>query len=407
MLGVGDLIALPFALFVTLPAVYLAFLAAVTLRTRSAPPDLSHPGRLHFAILIPAHDEEILVGKTVASAFRLDYPRSRFNVHVVADNCTDATAVVARSLGACVHERHAPQRPGKGAALNWLVEQVARESRVIDAFVIVDADSELSSNLLRAMECRLRNGAEAAQALYLVDASDAPLSRMRKLALRLHNHVRPRAHTTLGGSSHLYGNGMCFVAWLLREHPWSETSVGEDGELFARLVNHGHRVALIEEAMVRSVMPRSFREARSQSVRWERGRFDHFGLYFGLIWKGVTSRDIVRLLGGLGVIVPPVSVVAAFSVLALALGLVLRSPSIGAVGLVAVVSLLFYVMRGAALEGVSTRSLLRIIVWAPLYAVWMIWVLAQAAHGADRGLWIRTPRGPGPRVEATHSRRIA
>jgi cellulose synthase/poly-beta-1,6-N-acetylglucosamine synthase-like glycosyltransferase len=389
-----DLVAIPIAIFIGLPSLYIAFLAVVTLRPRRATRNDAEPsGALRFAVLIPAHDEELLVGRTVASAIGLDYPRDRFSVHVVADNCSDGTAAAARRQGACVHERSEPQRPGKGAALNWLIRSVVSEGRDVDAFVFVDADSMLSPNLLRAMERELRRGAEAVQAIYLgADSPDGPVSRIRKLALRLHNHLRPLAHTTLGGSSRLYGNGMCFRPALLRDHPWSESSVGEDGELLARLVDHGHRVALAEDATVHSVMPAFFREAMSQSVRWERGRFDHFGLYAGLTWRGLRRRDRTRFLAGIGVVIPPVSILAAGSLAALVLAFVLESPAVGVVAVGSAICLVFYVWRGAALGGFTARSLLETLVWSAPYAAWMVWVFGRAALGAGRGKWIRTSR---------------
>ena len=350
-------------------------------------------GMLRFAVLIPAHDEEILVGRTVASAIGLDYPRDRFSVHVIADNCTDATAEIARRYGACVHVRYEPRKPGKGAALNWLVARVDDEGTRVDAFVIVDADSELSPNLLRAMERRLVDGAEAVQALYLVaGAADTPLSRIRRLALQLHNHLRPLAHTSLGGSSRLYGNGMCLRDALVRDHPWSETSVGEDGELCARLIDHGHRIAFAEDATVSSVMPGSFGDAMSQSLRWERGRFDHFGLYAGLAWKGLTRGDLTRFLCGVGVVIPPISFLAACSAFAVLFGVLLRSEPVALVGLGSSLCLLFYVLRGAALGGLTARALFRTLLWAGPYTAWMLWVLMLAALGAGRGDWVRTPR---------------
>lgn len=394
MLSIRDLTAVPFAVFIGLPTMYLAFLAVVTLRRRSAlPRDDAPGGALRFAVLIPAHDEEILVGRTVTSALSLDYPPDHFTVHVVADNCADATAAIARRSGACVHERDEPDKRGKGAALNWLIRRVLDEAPDVDAFVVVDSDSDLSTNLLIAMERRLRRGAVAVQALNLVAVSpDQPLSRIRDLAMRLHNHLRPLAHTLLGASSCLYGNGMCFAAAFARHHQWSETSVGEDGEFFARLVEDGYRVELAEEATVRSVMPASFRDARSQSLRWERGRFDHFHLYAGLAWKGVVRRDRAAFLAGVGVVILPISALAAGTALALVLAAVLRSGALAAVGIGSFLCLLVYVLRGAALGGMTARSLLRIMLWAVPYTAWMLCVLALAAFGVRRGEWVRTPR---------------
>ncbi len=383
-----------FAVFIALPAVYLAFLAGLTLLPRPSPPrDRAPGGLLRFAILVPAHDEELMIGRTAASLLRLDYPRDRFSVHVVADNCVDATAALARRHGACVHERSDPLRRGKGAALNWLVEQVAAEVSDADAVVVVDADSELSPNFLWVMTHHLRAGAQAVQALNLVAVSeDRPLVRIRELAFELGCHLRPLAHEMLGASSGLYGNGMCFSAALCGRYRWNESSVTEDAELFLRLVRDGNRVVLATDATARSVMPATLRDAGSQAVRWERGRFDHSGAAARLLWTGLRRRDPNSLFTALSALTPPIAVLATASGLGLAAGLTWGAPPLVAFAAGSLSCLVFYALRGATLGGMAPSVVLRILLCAPLYSLWKVWVIALAAIGEGRGAWTRTTR---------------
>src|SRR5262249_49161103 len=97
---------------------YLAVLTAAAFARRSVAPQLADPGRVphRLIVLIPAHDEAAIIGSTIESMLGQDYPAERFEVHVVADNCTDATADVVRRHGGCVHERADLVRPGKGPA---------------------------------------------------------------------------------------------------------------------------------------------------------------------------------------------------------------------------------------------------------------------------------------------------
>src|SRR5262245_28516768 len=118
-------------------------------------PDEAH----HFAILVPAHNEELLLGRLLDSLARLDYPPDRYTVHVVADNCTDATAPLARAAGATVFERNDTSKRGKGFALHWLLEQMSKAGMRPDAYVVVDADSVVAPDFLRAMACELARGA--------------------------------------------------------------------------------------------------------------------------------------------------------------------------------------------------------------------------------------------------------
>jgi 1,2-diacylglycerol 3-beta-glucosyltransferase len=389
-----DVVATALAVIVGLPSVYLAFLAALTLLPAPRPPRGAwRAGELRFAVLVPAHDEESGIGRTVTNLFRLDYPRDRFSVHVVADNCGDATAAEARRNGACVHERISATEPGKGAALNWLMEKVAYEEPGADGFVVVDADSELSPNFLVAMERRLRDGAAAVQALNLVAVSvDRPLVRVRELAFHLGCHLRPLAYARLGASCALFGNGMCFTPTFCRRYRWSQSAVVEDGELYLRLVRDGLRVALAHEAAVRSVMPENFRDARSQALRWERGRFDYFRAAVGLTWRGAVSGNRAQLIAGLSVLIPPFTVLAAMGIVMIVAAAILGSPLTLAIAVVSLLSLVFYVLRGAALGGLKARTVLRIALWAPPYTAWKLWVIGLAAFGAGRGKWSRTTR---------------
>src|SRR4051794_27226743 len=91
-----------------------------------------------FAIMIPAHNEELLIGSLLASVRDLAYPSELYDVHVVADNCPDATADIVRGAGAQVHERHDRAAPGKANAINWLATRIlAAPGTPPDAFVML------------------------------------------------------------------------------------------------------------------------------------------------------------------------------------------------------------------------------------------------------------------------------
>ena len=114
-----------------------------------------------FLVLVPAHDEEQLIGSTLDSLRALDYPAEMVSVHVVADNCGDQTAMVARAHGAEAHERHAPDDGGKGPALQWLLGRLRGRGEPHDAVAIIDADTTVHPKFLRVMDAKLAAGAEA------------------------------------------------------------------------------------------------------------------------------------------------------------------------------------------------------------------------------------------------------
>jgi cellulose synthase/poly-beta-1,6-N-acetylglucosamine synthase-like glycosyltransferase len=261
-----------------LPIVYLAAITLSALvtharrkrRQRTASPPKHPPS---FAVLVPAHNEEALLGTLLTSLARQQYPRNRYTVCVVADNCDDATAAVAGAGGAQVFERHDTSKRGKGHALGWLLAELDVRGMRFDAYVVIDADSVVAPDFLVAMAAELERGARACQASNTVlNTMEAPSTALRWLAMTLMNHVRPLGRNGIGGSSNLSGNGMCLSRGLLDRFPWQAFGLVEDYQYYLDIVAHGERVRYVPEAVVRSHMPTSFRQMRTQDVRWESGR---------------------------------------------------------------------------------------------------------------------------------------
>ncbi|HEY7984082.1 MAG TPA: glycosyltransferase family 2 protein, partial [Ktedonobacterales bacterium] len=272
----GVLVALEVAL--ALPLLYLAVLSLAALfgarRMATSTPAMGEPPRL--ALLVPAHDEAEVIGELLASVAALDYPVARRDVYVIADNCSDATARIARTAGVAgvaVCERHDAAERGKGFALRWQLEALEQAGQRYDGYLIVDADSQLSANFLRVMAAGLAHGADAQQGQYRVrqDASSW-VAGLRAIAFALFNHLRPLGRAALGLSAGLKGNGMCFSRRAIERFGWGAYSLAEDVEHHLALVMAGVRVRYVPAAVVTSAMPSSLRQAHSQQQRWEHGR---------------------------------------------------------------------------------------------------------------------------------------
>src|SRR4029077_15010006 len=144
----------------------------------------------------------------------------RFRVLVVADNCSDATAALARAAGAQVLERNDPEHRGKGYALAYAFAASRAHGRA-DAVVVVDADSEASTNLLEASAARIEAGAEVVQAHYgVLNARASWRTRLMSIAMTSFHRVRSRARERLGLSCGIRGNGWCITHRLLRHVPY-------------------------------------------------------------------------------------------------------------------------------------------------------------------------------------------
>lgn len=250
---------------------YLLVLALAALRYRE--PNPSPSGLTRLTVLVPACNESALIQRSVRSLKLQQYPPDRFELVVVADNCTDDTAQLAREAGARVLVRDEPAARGKGRALRWAMDTLIAEGNACDAFVVVDADSVADDRLLGRLAGHFDFGAEAVQGEYLVleDAPGRPVP-LRSVALLLFHRVRFAGRTVLGLPCSLVGNGMLLGRDLMQRHPWDAFSGAEDLEFSVTLRMLGVRPVFAGSALVRGPMAVSKWSVQRQRERWEGGR---------------------------------------------------------------------------------------------------------------------------------------
>jgi len=389
MLAVLVLLAVP-ALLTT---GYLAILTLFSLPQRAP---ARAPRTLRFDVIVPAHDEEAGVARTVRNLLALDWPADRFRVIVVADNCSDRTGERAVAEGATVLVRRDDERRGKGYALQFAFARVLADG-FADAAVVVDADTLASRNMLAAFAARLGAGAHAVQADYGVLNPDASWrTRLIAIAFALFHNLRSLGRERLGVSCGLRGNGMCFSADVLRRVPHSAFSIVEDVEYGIRLGRAGVRIHYAAEARVLGEMVSRDAAARSQRRRWEGGRMEIVRLHgFDLLEQGLRGRDRLLLDLALDVLIPPLSWIAAYT--ALGTGAVAMLTLGGAVPawtilpwLLPCAFLVAYVLRGVQLSGMGLRGVAS-LAWVPAYMLWKL-VLLLPAPREKTSDWVRTAR---------------
>lgn len=391
MTAMTDLILVALALPATAASLYLLLF---TLLSRAPPPALRSSRRLRFDVIVPAHDEAEGIEGVVAGLRKLDWPAEGFRVLVVADNCTDSTAALARAAGAEVLERRDPSRRGKGYALDFAF-QISQARGWADAVVVIDADTGVSANLLEAFAGRIDDGAKAIQAHYgVLNPHASWRTRLMAIALASFHRVRSRARERLQLSCGLRGNGWCVTPRLLRQVPYRAFSLAEDIEYGIELGLAGHRVHYADEAQVAGVMVSGEAAARTQRQRWEKGRFQLIRSRILPLLKAAGDPDgKVCLDLALDLLVPPLSYVAVnVAVLIVLAGIALlwdSSAEIGLwLGLICGLCLLLYVLRGWQLSGVGVRGLMD-LARVPSFVLWKVLLMLRARGSAE---WVRTKR---------------
>lgn len=353
------------------------YLLALTLLSRRPPVPAPSSRRLRFDVVVPAHNESAVIARCLSSLQRMNWPHEGFRILVVADNCDDATAGIARAAGAQVLERVDPLRPGKGHALR-LAFDVCRRRAWADAVVVVDADSEVSPNLLEAFASRLERGAAVIQARYAVLNPGASWrTSLMAIAYGAFHDLRSRARERLRLSCGLRGNGWCIRQRALEQVPFHAFSQTEDIEYGNALGLAGLRVAYADEASVYGEMECRESIALRQRQRWEEGRF---GLVRTQAWPllraAVVARSRVAFDLALDLLVPPLSyLVLHLLVFLVAVGVASLWLSELRVwfwpGGAAAFSLMIYVLRGWQL---SQRGIagLRDLLLAPWFVLWKL-----------------------------------
>lgn len=373
----------------------LLSLAVVALRPgpRGGPAAVARRAPQRLLILVPAHNEELLIEACVRSLLALRYPSTYHTIIVIADNCTDRTAVRARELGARCLERGDPARPGKPRAIAWALERLP--VRDYDAVVIVDADTVVDPEFAAQLNASGPLRGSAAQAFFdLSNPDETPITRMAAvLATATHQFAYPlKRHAGLNVP--LVGNGMVLGTDVLWRFGWHAFSICEDWEMYALLTAHGVPIAGVPRARLKAQEARSLHQSSTQRQRWTAGklivlktvaprllRSEHIGTrqkldaIAELMAPGPALHfGVVLLLGAVCVVAGP----PAAGALLISLGASLLRP--GA-----------YTALALAVDPRPGRAL-RAFAFLPVYAVWRIGAAVRALGALGNAPWVRTER---------------
>ncbi len=367
-------------------------LASYLPRRRRQPSLESSSHRL--AVLVPAHDEELGIEATVTH-LRAQL-RSEDRLIVIADNCTDATAELARAAGAEVLERKDPERRGKGYALSFGMEHL--RAAPPDAVVVMDADCRLTRGTLRGLASRALASGRPTQAVYLLSKPADPggLAGISAFAFLVRNLVRPRGLARLGLPCELTGTGMAFPWSVYRDAPPTHAFLAEDRLLGHELALRGVPPQLDEDTHVGGELAQSAPSSLKQRRRWEHG-----GLALlvrvapRLLLQGLIRLNPGLVAQGLDSAVPPLALLVlleASAAVAFTLVFAFGGPALPA--LVAACSFctlgfgVFVAWLGSGRHLLPFSEVLRI----PRYILWKLPLYSSFARHGAHSEWERTDR---------------
>ena len=381
-----------------LVAAYYAGLAVARLSNLSARCQPSQTCRHSFVVLIPAHNEEATIRYSIASCQQLDYPPEKVTVVVIADNCSDGTAAVARQLGVACLERTDSKRQGKGHALRWGFEQLSSGSH--DALFIVDSDCTVDRQALRVLDTCLAEGSRVIQLNHVVANPDAgALCYAARVGQFLEYDLGYAPKSEFGLWVPLVGTGMAFHRSLLDQYPWASRSVSEDIEYSLLLVEHGIGARFVSNAAVHHAAEAGGKHLAVQRRRWARGT-----LQFGkrraarLLASGLWRRSLLLADAGWTLLTISKPLILVHLALAVGLSLVLAVRSQDAyawtlmgLAIMAAAGQAAYYSIGILGLGLSSRRL-QLLASAPLVTLRLAWIAVRALLDAHAPTWERTPR---------------
>jgi hypothetical protein len=352
--------------------------------------------RPRTVILVPAHNEQAVIGATLANLQKeLDEHTSLL---VVADNCEDETPRLAERAGARVIRRVDPSRRGKGYAIEFGLAELAKDPPEI--VVIVDADCRVEPGSIGMLAARAVDTGRPVQAEYLIlPRVLEPRTAVNAVAFLIKNRVRPLGLLRLGLPCQLTGSGMAFPWAVIRKAPAGGSYLVEDMLMGLELARLGSPPIFCPEARIRSELPTRDQAQQGQRRRWEHGHLATL-LEQGprLLLEGLSRRDLSLVALGLDLMVPPLTLfllglcavvgVNALATLGFGLGPGPLVLSVGAVVAVGASVLCAWLTQGRELVP------LRYALLVPKYVIWKLPLYVAFAARRKQATWEQTERTP-------------
>lgn len=257
----------------------------------------TYPPTKSFALVVAAHNEEKVIANIIESLKMLKYPKELYDIFVIADNCTDNTAEIARNEGALVYERFNKVDVGKGYALAWMFDKIFKMNKKYDAICVFDADNLVASNYLAKMNDMLCDGHKVIQAyLDIKNPYDSWVTLTNSIMYWITNRLFNQARHNLNMWCTIGGTGFCVAREILEKIPWDATCLAEDLEYTVKLVLNDIRVSWCGETAIYDEKPITFMQSWNQRKRWMQGHVDVFSRFFlKLLKKGIKERRLTPI----------------------------------------------------------------------------------------------------------------
>ena len=254
-----------------------------------------------FMAIIPAHNEESVIGNLLDSLNNQNYDKDLYDVYVIADNCTDSTAKIAKEKGAFVYKRFDDKNKTKGAALDWFLQQKIKEDAPYDALFIFDADNIVDKNFIKNMNKKLCQGEEVVQGYRdIKNPTDNWIAGGYALFYWTLHRLYHLARYNIGLSPNLNGTGFMVKFDIIKEEGgWKTETLTEDIEFSLQRIIKGRKLGWATDAIVYDEQPTSFAQSWNQRSRWSTGHIQCIAKYTKPLAQAVKEHKTLMNFDGL------------------------------------------------------------------------------------------------------------
>ncbi len=342
---------------------------------------------------MPAYSEESGLAATLRSLQKLEQTGS-VEIVVIADNCTDRTAEIAREHGVRVLERTEPDHRGKGEALEWAIRECGLTD--CDVVLVTDADTRVESNALGVIAAAIEGGAEVVQLNFEVTVGEeSPLARLQHIANAVENRCFYHGRSLLGLPILLRGSGMAFTSKVLLDHPFCSHSITEDSDFAVDLMRGGVRVDYVMASTISTAATSTYDQSQAQRNRWASGIF---GLIrtrmLPLMRTGLAEGRPKLVESALSFLLLSRPSMLYFAAVCLMVSLVCSAEyrlTFLIWGDLLGVLIVVYLSLGVFLVQ-DRKAAVKALLHAPAFGVWLLVVQVKAIFSRKGMAWVRTDR---------------
>lgn len=252
-----------------------------------------------FMAIIPAHNEASVVRSLIESLKKQDYQKELYDIYVIADNCSDNTAEIAREAGAIVYERFDEKKKTKGYAMQWFLSKMVEENSDYDAFCVFDADNIVMPDFITNMNKKLCQGEEIVQGYRdIKNPTDTWITAGYAIFYWTMNRFYHLARYNLGLSPLINGTGFMVKMDIIRNEGWNTKTLTEDIEFSLKSIAKGRKLGWALDAKVYDEQPLHFSQSWKQRSRWTVGHLQCVKYYTKDLFDGIRKNKTLMNFDG-------------------------------------------------------------------------------------------------------------